>query len=129
MPKSDPTLFRVRESDLPRAYRKHGETIDGKLTHHWWSSDGDWVANEVETAEEVRHQIDWHLKKVARYEATARAIEAEHEPIDPEAKAQELWEAVREGEYRVKSWDEIGSQVRDEYRRIAAHMIKRGVRP
>lgn len=128
MVKRDPTLFKVRESDLPRAYRKHGETIDGRRTHHWWSSDGDWVANEVETAEEVRRQIKHHLQKIARYEAAARAIEEEGRMVDPEVRAQALWEEVREGEYQVTTWGEVGCQVRDEYRKIAAHTIKREAR-
>ena len=125
MAKNDRTLYGVRESDLPRAYRKHGETIDGQLTHHWWTSDGDWAGHEDAKPEEIRHEISGHLKKIASLEAAAQAIESEDEMLAPEVRAQELWEAAREGEYRVKSWDDVERNIRDEYRRIAAYLIAR----
>lgn len=65
MSKKNPAIYKVRESDLPRAYRKYVETVNGVRTKHWWTSDGDWAANEVETPEEVRSQIRHHLRKIA----------------------------------------------------------------
>lgn len=123
MSKKNPAIYKVRESDLPRAYRKYGETVNGVRTKHWWTSDGDWAANEVETPEEVRSQIRHHLRKIASLEATARAIETEGFPLDPETKAEELYEQVREGEYRVGSWEDTSREVRNEYRRIAIYFF------
>lgn len=124
MSKRNPTIHKVRESDLPRAYRKYGETIDGIRTSHWWTSDGDWAAHEDETPDEIRSQIAHDLRKIASREATARAIEAEAFKPDTETKAEELYEQVREGEYRVGSWDDAGRNVRNEYRRIANYLME-----
>lgn len=74
---ADPAVFVVRESDLPEVWRDNKHNLMGEFCRHWWTGDGDWAAHQDSDAREARALIPNYLRKIAGWEATARAIEAE----------------------------------------------------
>ena len=104
----DPAVYVVRESDIAAVKVEQDEDGD-------WEANGDLVAMRKNTAEALRGWSLGELQMLARYEAVARAIEAEQAENPVEDKAREL--------YRAATPDARWETVADEYRRIAAHVL------
>lgn len=81
--------------------------------------------NAIKSSTEAREEAQRHIEAAARCEAIARRIETDT-AVDPvEALAEELYTVVGEGRFSVPSWDNLTDHARENYRRMAKHVIER----
>lgn len=81
--------------------------------------------NAIKSSTEAREKAQRHIEAAARCEAIARRIETDT-AVDPvDALAEELYTVVGEGRFSVPSWDNLTDHARENYRRMAKHVIER----
>ena len=88
----DPAVFVVRESDIAAVKVEQDEDGD-------WEANGDIVAMRQNTAEALRGWSLGELQMLARYEAVARAIEAEQAEDPIMVRTRELLDLAYPGDY------------------------------
>ena len=112
----DPAVYVVRESDLPAA-RVDGDyyvVASAKGDYRWPQHGPSWWAGRAQDA----------LAKAARYTALARLAADREAAANPvEAKAEELWEATREGGAPVAAWADAHEDAQAQFRVLARHVL------
>ena len=118
---ADPAVHVVRESDLPAA-RVDGDyyvVASAKGDYRWPQHGPSWWAGRAQDA----------LAKAARYTALARLAADREAAANPvEAKAEELWEATREGGAPVAAWADAHEDAQAQFRVLARHLNEQEAR-